>query len=478
MRLRILLPFVCAGATVFGLPLPPAASAPDAIASRDLLRRSQQDVSTVLRGGPGGQAPHVAVPDFIPLTADQATRDGAKAVAQVLYDDLAFEREFDAMPPKTFAQVPVARTVDTIPYSRWAEVGANAVIFGTVSSAPDGFVVQVRLMAVASEAELFSSEYGGSRNLRLIAHTISDALHKLRGVEGVARTKLAFSSTRDGERVGRTIQDRSAQEIYISDYDGANQQRVTPHRALDIAPAWSPDGLSIAYTSYYYNDSPEVIVQNLFGQVGSSRPTKGAQSTLPAWSPDGTQIAFTSDRDGDGNTEIYIMNRDGSNLRRLWTQSGNRAGADVSPAWAPNGQNLAFVSDRSGNPQIYTIAADGTALKRITYEEPKCDRPTWSPLGTEIAYAAQNGSGGYDIDLIAVATLKMRVLTDGIGTNESPNFSPNGRHIVFTTTRWGKTQLAIVGLDGKMEKPHLTTLGDNKFPNWARTMSAPTRAGR
>jgi TolB protein len=393
----------------------------------------------------------------------------------VLYDDLVFEREFDAIPPASFAKVPVARTLETIPYAQWSDLGADAVVFATVSGAPDGFNVDLRVMAVASHAELLHAQYSQSKNSRFIAHTISDSMHKnLRGgLEGVARTKLAFSSDRDGERVAKTIQDRSVQEIYVSDYDGANQHYVTRHQSLDIGPAWSPDGLSLAYTSYS-DGNAETYVQTVFGNQAPLRKPLRTPGMVPnqtvAWSPDGAKFAFASDRDHDGNYEIYVANRDGSGLFRLISDPHS---IQVSPTWSPDGRHLAFIYDRAGSPQVYSISIDGTDLRKLT-SGGKCDRPTWSPTQQEIAYTAENKSGGFDINLMNLSNGEIRVLTDGQGTNESPAFSPNGRHIAYTTTRWGKAQIAIVGRDGKMEK-RVTTTGNNKYPSWARSMSANSK---
>ena len=196
----------------------------------------------------------------------------------------------------------------------------------------------------------------------LYAHTISDDLHQQqRALRGVARTRLTFDSDRDGERLAGTIENRGVKEIYISDYDGENQRRVTTQRSLNINPTWSPDGRSIAYTSYR-RGPPNIFVSNIY-QGTLEEVTKGSgENWLPAWSPDGTRLCFTSTR--DGNAELYVVNRDGSNLRRLT----NHPSIDSTPTWSPSGTQIAFTSDRTGAPQIYIVGTDGLGLRKITSE--------------------------------------------------------------------------------------------------------------
>jgi TolB protein len=409
----------------------------------------------------------LGIAGFIPLSPDGETVAAAKTINDVLYDDLAYEREYYMIGKDVTATMPAPASIDAVPLDRWREVNANGVIVGTVRKTGNGVAVQVKLVDVASGRTAFGKEYSGAiANPRRYAHTISDEIYKDQmQLDGVARTKIAFASDRDRERIKGPLKDRDIKEIYFADYDGANPVRVTVSRTLNVAPEWSPDGQAIAYSSWRpgkFSVYQDLIVSYIY-QGRRETPADGSperQNWLPAWSPDGSKLAFTSSR--DGNPEIYVMNRDGSGMRRLT----NHAAIDTSPTWSPSGNQIAWVSDRTGNPQIYVMNADGTGQRRLTTSG-YCDRPTWSrePFN-EIAYALRSG-GGFDIMIYSFATGESTRITDGVGTNESPAFSPNGRHVAFTSTRTGTQQIFTIARDGN-DLRQITREGNNGFPNWSR----------
>jgi TolB protein len=145
----------------------------------------------------------------------------------------------------------------------------------------------------------------------------------------------------------------------------------------------------------------------------------------------------------------------------------NHPSINTSPTWSPSGTQIAFSSDRTGNPQVYVIGADGVGqAARITVSEGYADKPTWSPAPyNEIAYTARTGPGN-DIQVIDMATREVRQLTFGEGSNESPAFAPNGRHIAFTSTRAGKKQIFTIARTGKDLK-QLTKAGNNEHADWS-----------
>ena len=409
--------------------------------------------------GERDQPPRLAVPDFIATGADA---DLAKELAQVLYDDLAFEGEYDLIPRDTYGSIPPARSFADAPFDRWRELGADGLVLGTVVRSGTNVRVEMRLFDVRTRRQSLGREYGGpATNPRLYAHTMSDEIHETQSqLKGVARTKLTFSSDRVRDKVTNTVEARNVKEIFIADYDGANQRRVTVNRQLNVFPSWSPDGRAIAYTSYR-RGYPDIFISLIY-QGTMETPTKGlGQNWLPAFSPDGTRIAFTSNR--DGNSEIYVMNRDGSGLRRLT----NHPAIDSTPTWAPSGGQIAFASDRTGLPQIWVVSADGLDLRRLS-SEAYADRPTWSPAPyNEIAFAARTGSR-FDIKIYGVDKGTTRQITFGEGSNESPAWAPSGRHLAFMSTRNSRaSQIFVVRRDGKNLK-QITREGNNFTPNWSR----------
>jgi TolB protein len=419
------------------------------------------EIVTTISSGDPGTPPRFAVPDFIPLSSDAETVEAARLIARVLFDDLAFEREFSLIPRDTYASIPAATSMTDVPFARWRELNADGVIIGTVQKTGKNVRVEVRLFNVRTTQTAFGKEYSGSiANPRLYAHTIADEIHQSqRALRGVARTKLTFNSDRSGERMSGTVESRNIKEVYIADYDGENQRQVTTNRSLNITSVWSPDGRSIAYTSYR-RGAPNIFIANIY-QGTQEELTKGsAQSWLPAWSPDGSKIAFSSTR--DGNPEIYVADRDGSNVRRLT----NNPAADTVPTWSPTGTQIAFTSDRRGAAQIWVMGADGLGQQAVT-SEGYADRATWSPAPyNEIAYAARTGPG-QDIKVLDLTTRQVRQLTFGEGTNESPTFAPNGRHLAFMSTRSGKAQIFTIARDGR-DLRQITRVGNNYQPNWSR----------
>ena len=442
-----------AGIVTAQQPTPPAPQQPDTI------------VTTIT--GSQGAVPHYAVPEFIALTPNATSM--AQTLAQVLWDDLNFERAFDMIPRDVYKSIPVARSPEQVPFAAWREVGADAVFFGTVTQKGNDVIVQVRLFNVRTRESVFGQEYTTTvRNARRIAHEVADAVHKQQaGVRGVARTRLAYVSDRTRESLLGTVEKRNAKEIWISDYDGANEIRITNSRDLNLNPAWSHDGSAIAYAAIRGGSSYDILMSFISTGV-LQNVTKGwnlqnGGAHLPAISPDGKQIVFAATPEKANAPDLFVANIDGSNRRRLTTHPDS----ETSPAWSPDGKEIAFTSERTGRPQIFIMNADGSGqARRLPIPDPEADRATWSPPPlNEIAYTARNGPG-YDIKIHDLKTGQSRQLTFSEGTNESPSYSPSGRHLAFSSTRAGLVQIFTIGRDGTGLR-QITRSGNNQTPDWS-----------
>jgi TolB protein len=434
-----------------------------AIRATPLDQDPQTEVSIIM-SNPANH-PRLGLPDLVAQGGDQEVAAAAKLLGDVLWDDLHFEREYYMIPKKSSAAIPVAPAA-SLPYAQWREIGADFVLAGEARRRGNDFQIEVRMLATRADSEgrqTFGKSYTCRfQNPRACAHYIADDIHKdTRALDGVAQTKIAFASDRHGARVtGRPSQTQAvSKEIYIADYDGANQMRVTVNQSLNCCPAWSPAGGMLSYVSWG-SGAPDIFLANL-AQPGRAplRPARAAATVsnqTPAWSPNGEQLAFASNR--TGNFDIHVVNRDGSGLINLT----NSAAQEIAPTWSPTGAQIAFISDRQGMNQLYVMNATGTGVQQLVSQ--KVDRPTWSPLNF-IAFTMETGSG-HDIAIWDFSNPgSPRVLTDGQGSNESPSVAPNGRHIVFFTTRWGRQQLAIIDRTGQNLK-QITDVGNNTYPNW------------
>ncbi len=188
-------------------------------------------------------------------------------------------------------------------------------------------------------------------------------------------------------------------EIAIFDLELSRLKLLTDNEGHDSYPAWSPDGAQIAYLSGF--PEADLVVMSASGE-NPRRLTDGlsinTESSLLQWSPDGKIIAFSVKGafiGTDQTSEIYTINADGSNLRQL-TYTG---GVNLQPRWSPDGSQLIFFGYARGafadmsdpislRTEVFRINVDGSDLMNLSQSSSLDYHPAWSPDGEWIAFAS------------------------------------------------------------------------------------------
>jgi TolB protein len=292
--------------------------------------------------------------------------------------------------------------------------------------------------------------------VRQFAHQFADEIiaRLSGGVPGIASTQISYVSTRSGNK-----------EIWAMDYDGANQHQLTSLRSISLTPRWSPDAGRIAFTCYPTAGailSAQICMYSMLTGKMISWPHYRGTNSSPAWSPDGGKLMFMSSM--YGNPELFVADADGGHVKRLTFA----VGASTSAAWNPKtGQQVAFVSDRGGTPQLYTMDADGGDVQKVSLPDMGyVIDPAWSPNGQLLAFSWRRPNGNYDLYVMDIASHALVELTRDAGRNERPSWAPDGRHLVFESTRTGTRQIWSMLADGTNAR-ELTTQGQSESPNWS-----------
>ena len=354
----------------------------------------------------------------------------------------------------------VFRAVDTVgavidesarpDLAAWKQKGADSLVTGSVTPLADGrFDVRLRLWDTVRGQDLGGQNYAVSAgDLRLSAHRIADFVYeKLTGEKGIFSTRIAYV-TKAGQR----------HTLWVADADGENAQSALASPEPIISPAWSPNGLQLAYVSF---ESRKPVIYSHDVASGKRRLIANfrGSNSAPAWSNDGRQIVATLSR--EGGSQLYVMDAGGGEPRRL-TQSSS---IDTEPAFSADGKSIYFVSDRGGAPQIYRMPASGGNAERVTFSGNYNISPALSPDGKYLAYISRVG-GAFKLQLMDVASGSTTQITD-TSADESPSFAPNSRLIVYATQQQGREALMTTTLDGKIKARLAGASGEIREPDWS-----------
>lgn len=290
----------------------------------------------------------------------------------------------------------------------------------------------------------------------------ADGGHQTRLIEAGEGFELSFPVwSPDGSRIafarwhGFHGDELGDVDVWVADADGTGQRAIADGEGWQWLPRWSPSGDVVSYT-VEVQGGPSMSTGPLgretgFGPLGPGFDDAASSAVRPdadlwrvrvdetgtpepivvapgddrsgGWSPDGTRLAFDATR--DGNTEIYVVDADGSNPVRLTDNPSE----DWAPSWAPDGTRIAFASDRSGIDQVFVMGADGSAVTQLTDEPAGNNGPSWSPDGDRIAFTSWRGDD-QEIWSMAADGTDLQNLSRSLSTTDAVwdgSWGPDGR---------------------------------------------------
>ncbi|MFI5235596.1 MAG: hypothetical protein ACHQXA_07800 [Gemmatimonadales bacterium] len=295
----------------------------------------------------------------------------------------------------------------------------------------------------------------GAPDFRMAVHRVADEVVRwVTGQPGIAASRILYG---EGNRIWRM------------DSDGADRVAVTNPGERALSPAWSPDATKMVFTLLGDGRGP-LVIQDL--ATGVRSPVPGATTGLnitPTFSPDGQSVAYA--RSTEAGTDIYLTNVTQACCTQRLTVG--RYSDNLSPTFSPDARRIAFVSNRPGVPQVYVMAADGTAQELFAPFDFGATgdsyAPDWSPDGARVVFHREV-SGTPQVFVLDVARRKVRQLTS-TGRNEDASWAPDGRHAVFVSDRSGHRQLWVIDVEsGRIRQ--LATPGATQLPAWSRRLAA------
>ncbi|MDX2019093.1 MAG: DPP IV N-terminal domain-containing protein [Deltaproteobacteria bacterium] len=326
---------------------------------------------------------------------------------------------FQVLNPQSF---PPALHAEGKGYSEalWSQVGAQAVVKLYAVKDPAGSLVEGYLyQSGRGEKPVLSRSYKGS-DLRTLVHAVTnDIIEALTGERGVFGSRIVFA--------------RPKEELMSIGMDGAQPAVHTMMRSDSLLPSISPAGDRIAFTNYLRRN-PDLWVVPAAGGRAQRISDRQGMNTGASWYPDGASIAVTMTF--EGNAEIYRIDaRTGKIMKRLT----NNPAIDSSPAVSPDGSQIAFVSNRQGTPQLFIMPANGGEPRRLTFRGNYNQTPRWNPNSKKplIAFTGRDEQRRFDVFVIDTRDGRIDRMTQNQGSNFDPAWSPDGRLLVYASSRGG-----------------------------------------
>ena len=419
---------------------------------------------------------NLALPFFNNIGADNT--GAATAAAGEIYTtakkNLDLSTYFQLMSNDAYLEDPAKTGIKPQPEDKYGfkyeplkTIGAEFLIRAGYSVVAKEITVEMYLYHVAESKLIVGKRYKSSlTNAVQIGHTLSnDVIEALTGIRPPFMTKIvaAFDNGLGTPR-----------EIGMMNWDGSEFEQITSHKSIALSPSWSPDGKKIAYSAFTkFVNKPgtrtALYILDLKTNKRVLTSYRPGMNSGAIFSKEGGHI-YLSMSMGTGSADIYKIDMKGEIVNRL--TKGPAGAINVEPSLSPDGSKIVFSSERGGRPMLYVMNSDGSNVKRLTFKGRFNSSPSWSPDGSKIAFAGQE-ENNFDIYVMNADGSNITKITsakksDGRwSNNEDPSFSPDSRYLVYTSNRTGKNQIYISSLTGAEERRVTNDSRNYLRPKWS-----------
>ncbi|MDX1810634.1 MAG: Tol-Pal system beta propeller repeat protein TolB [Gammaproteobacteria bacterium] len=386
-------------------------------------------------------------------------------IAGIVAADLKRSGQFAPLSEKDMLAKPSSPR--EVHFKNWRMLDIPNLVIGKIGpAANNAYTIEFRLFDVYRQRQMTGFKYRALPDqLRKIAHKVSDVVfEELTGVKGAFDTQIVYIKKFSNKTP-------KPYRLYLSDSDTFNEQEIMRHYMPLFSPTWSPDNKTIAFAMAGSYGQGIFLFDINKGTAPRRLTPRSMKASAPSWSPDGKKLAMQVL--SNGSADIYVMDiatKKTKRITRHWS-------IDAEPAWSPDGKSLVFTSERGGAPQLYQYFFDTQKVRRLTFKGKNNLRASFSPDGKMITFVHLSENNGYNIAVMDLDTLEMRIVADsgkGESEHESPSFAPNGSMIIYAANypqkgkRGRKTGLVAVSVDGKIRQ-HFVDEGEGEVrePAWS-----------
>jgi hypothetical protein len=321
------------------------------------------------------------------------------------------------------------------------EVGETIVVGTRVRLASGQFLESGGLTWTSSDPSIATASSISAGAAAVVAHRagVVTLTGTAEGRSAVLQLRITPKPTHDLIYSRRDAQ--NASEIFVLPLDGPFVAPVRLNAGnVSRDPSPSPDGtrfvFSVSQIDLLGQEQDDLFIVNRNGMNMRQLTNTPGMEFEPSWSPDGTKIVFRSIDGVPENSALWIVNADGTGLTKLTTALPAGVTDPGHPDWSPDGRRIVFTAVRNGEHKVWTINADGSGAAQLTTDAGFDVNPSWSHDGTRIAFTRYNAAdptNGWDVLIVPVtggAPVRLALPGDQL----LPAWSPDGQYIAVTGT--------------------------------------------